>query len=366
MDKAPAVDPNTGLQVYRVRSYALQVVPGWSTGGSKPAGNRHNQGMADSVTSESHPDRKAAGRPASRPRRVMVGGVEVLSHGLPRLLWQDLYHLTMTARWSVLFAGFGLCFVAFNLLFALLYFLAPDSVANLNPPGYLGDFFFSVETLATVGYGDMHPQTTYGHTVAAVQIFIGMLYLALLTGVVFARFSRPTARFLFAAVAVVRPLEGKPTLMFRAANARQNLIVEANARLRMIYNWQSSEGYRLRRIADLALVRDEHPLFVLGWNLMHVIDESSPLADATPASLAAMDAVFSLTLSGTDQTTGQMLRSRAEYRSDAIRWNHSFRDVLSTSGGMSVYDYSHFHDTDEMSLPDPALELRRGKNASAN
>ncbi len=284
-----------------------------------------------------------------RPRRIVLGNNEVLSRGLPSVFWQDLYHLTMTARWPVLFLGFGLCFVAFNLMFAWLYYLSPGAIANINPPGYLGDFFFSVETLATVGYGDMHPQTVYGHTIAALQIFIGMLYLALLTGVVFARFSRPTARFLFASVAVVRPLDGALTLMLRAANARQNVIVEATARLRMVYDWKSAEGYELRRIVDLKLVRDEQPLFVLGWSLMHVIDGTSPLASATPESLQAANATFSLTLSGTDQTTGQVLMSRAEYRSDAIRWNHSFRDVLSRGAdGIPLYDYAHFHDTDEV------------------
>jgi inward rectifier potassium channel len=282
-----------------------------------------------------------------KPRRVTFGSSEVLSHGLPFAFWEDLYHLTMTVRWPVLFLGFGLCFVGFNLLFACLYYLAPGSIANLNPPGYAGAFFFSVETLATVGYGDMHPQTVYGHTVAAVQIFIGMLYLALLTGVVFARFSRPNARMLFAVVAVVRPLDGRRTLMLRAANARQNLIVEATARLRMVYDWTSSEGYQLRRVVDLKLVRDEQPLFVLGWSLMHVIDDSSPLAKETPESLAAANAMLSLTLSGTDQTTGQVLMGRAEYAAGVIRWNHSFRDVLSRNDeGVAVYDYRHFHDTE--------------------
>ncbi len=275
--------------------------------------------------------------------------VLTLTHGLPRKFWQDLYHLTMTVRWPVLFGGFALCFIAFNLVFAALYYLAPGSVANLNPPGYLGDFFFSVETLATVGYGDMHPQTVYGHTIAAVQIFIGMLYLALLTGVVFARFSRPHARVLFAAVGVVRPLDGRTTLMFRAANARQNAIVEVSARLRLVYDWQSSEGYRLRRIADLRLVRDEQPLFVLGWNLMHILDETSPLAGHDTRSLEAMNAIFSLTLSGTDQTTGQVLVSRHEYAGSAVRWNHSFVDVLTAhADGSTLYDYTRFHDTAEL------------------
>jgi inward rectifier potassium channel len=197
----------------------------------------------------------------------------------------------------------------------------------------------------------MHPQTVYGHTVAAVQIFIGMLNLAVQTGIVFARFSRPTARFLFARVAVVRPLDGRRMLMLRAANERQNVIVEASARLRMIQDSVSSEGYRLRRITDLPLVRDQQPLFVLGWNLMHVIDDSSPLAGETEESLAERNTVFSLTMSGTDETTGQVLVGRVEYPSRAIRWSHTFVDVLTTEpDGSSVYDYSRFHDVEPLPL----------------
>lgn len=285
----------------------------------------------------------------SRPRRFRLSNADVVSVGLQRHLWQDLYHLSMTVSWLGLFASVAGLFVAFNLLFALLYYAAPGSVANLNPPGYLGYFFFSVETLATVGYGDMHPQDLYGHLVASCQIFFGMLYMALLTGIVFARFSRPTARFLFAKAAVVRPLDGQPTLMFRAANARQNVIVEASARLRLIYDSVSREGYRLRRIADLRLVREEHPIFVLGWNLMHVIDASSPLANETAASLSASNAFFSLTLSGTDETTGQVLVSRAEYAVEAIHWNHTFHDVLTPGDdGTLHYDYSRFHDVEPL------------------
>ena len=280
---------------------------------------------------------------------MRLANLLVVTRGLPRRRWADLYHLSMTVTWLQLFAGFAGLFIAFNLIFALLYYAVPGSIANLNPPGYAGAFFFSVETLATVGYGDMHPQTLYGHSVAAAQIFIGMLNLAVQTGIVFARFSRPTARFLFARVAVVRPLDGRTVLMLRAANERQNVIVEASARLRMIQDSVSSEGYRLRRIIDLPLVRDQQPLFVLGWNLMHVIDEASPLAGATADSLASVSTVFSLTMSGTDETTGQVLVGRMEYPSDAIRWRHSFVDVLRTDeDGVSIYDYTRFHDAESM------------------
>ncbi len=292
----------------------------------------------------------AKGHPHAAPaRRFRLGNRDIVTVGLERRVWQDLYHYCMTVSWPRLFASFALSFFCFNLAFAVLYHLVPGCIANVNPPGFLGIFFFSVETLATVGYGDMHPQTLYGHIVASGEIFVGMMSVALITGVMFARFSRPTARFLFAEVAVVRPINGRRVLMFRAANARQNIIMEASAQLRLLRDTVTEEGYHYRRIDDLPLVRSEHPLFVLGWNLMHVIDEHSPLAHETGESLRSTHTVFNLTLSGTDETTGQILMARHAYLADAIRWDHSFRDIISQGAdGIDRFDYSKFHDVDPL------------------
>jgi inward rectifier potassium channel len=277
--------------------------------------------------------------------RVLFRNREVITLGLRRRRLGDLYHLSMTVSWTRLFATLAAVFVAFNLMFALLYRLSPGCIANENPVGYWGDFFFSAETLATVGYGDMHPQTLYGHVVAIVEIFIGIMSLALVTGLMFARFSRPRARFLFARLAVVQPIEGRTTLMLRAANARQNIVMEASAQLRVLRDRVTREGFRIRRIEDLALVRNQHPIFVLGWNLMHVIDESSPLYGESAESLAQARALLMLTLSGTDETTGQTLMARAEYPPQTLRWNHAFIDVLSADDdGQEYMDYTKFHD----------------------
>src|SRR5450631_3641567 len=128
----------------------------------------------------------------------------------------------MTVSWPALFGSFAVFFLLFNLAFATLYSLQPAGIANLHPPGYWGAFFFSVETLATVGYGDMHPQTLYAHLIATLEIFVGMSGIALATGLIFARFSRPHAKIVFSRYAIIRPLDGRMTLMVRSANARQN------------------------------------------------------------------------------------------------------------------------------------------------
>ena len=282
-------------------------------------------------------------------RRIVFPSRTVITHGLRRKVLQDLYHYFMTVSWPTLIGALAAYFFVFNLLFACIYFLAPGSIANLSPSGFWGDFFFSLETFATVGYGDMHPQTLYAHIFGAIEIFVGLISLALMTGAMFARFSRPRARFLFARYGVVHPMDGRQTLMFRAANARQNIIMEASAQLRLLRDEVTAEGYHYRRILDLPLVRREHPIFLLGWNLMHVIDANSPLAAETPESLAKARALFLLTLSGTDETTGQVLMTGHGYSSGDIRWNHSFRDVLHVGvDGLEHFDYDKFHLVDPL------------------
>jgi len=281
--------------------------------------------------------------------RANVGGREVVMRGIDRAVFQDLYHYLMTVSWPQLFAGIAGFFLVFDFLFGCLYYLVPNCIANLNPPGFAGTFFFSVETLATVGYGDMHPQSLYGHTIAMIEMFVGLMMLAIVTGIMFARFSRPRARFLFARVAVIRPIDGRRTLVFRAANARQNVVQEASAKLRMLRDEVTVEGLQLRRIRDLPLVREQQPAFFIGWLLMHVIDDSSPLRDETEASLRQTGTAFILSVSGTDETTGHTLMARQQYSSDAVVWNKSFQDILEVGeDGVIHIDYTKFHDVEDL------------------
>ncbi len=290
-------------------------------------------------------------RPLGR-RIVKLGSRRVVTEGIVRPIFHDLFHHFMTVSWPRLFATLASFFIVFDLLFGFLYYLVPGCIANLNPPGFAGDFFFSVETLATVGYGEMHPETFYGHLVAMIEIFVGLMSLALITGLMFARFSRPQARFLFTKNAVVRPIAGRSTLIFRAANERQNVVQDASARLRMLRDEKTEEGYSLRRIIDLPLLRSEHPMFALGWTIMHVIDETSPLRFETAESLSNSKTRFVLSLSGTDENTGQTLMARGEYSSADIRWNSSFHDILEEAPDGTIHvDYSKFHDIEPLQDP---------------
>ncbi len=290
--------------------------------------------------------RRAPPRPVG-VHRMKLGARSVITQGIRTEALQDLFHFFMKVGWPRLFATIAGFFLGFDLLFGFLYNLVPGCIANLNPPGFAGAFFFSVETLATVGYGDMHPQTFYGHTLAMIEIFIGLMSLAVITGIMFARFSRPRARFLFTRNAVVRPVDGKLTLIFRAANERQNIVQEASAQLRMLRDEVTEEGFSIRRIFDLRLIRSQHPLFVLGWSIMHVIDENSPLYGETSESLQQSSTAFILGVSGTDDTTGQVLMARAEYQAGDIRWNQTFSDILHVAEDGTLHvDFTKFHDVE--------------------
>src|SRR5580698_7874310 len=239
--------------------------------------------------------------PAERRSHVIrIGTREMESRGAPGGFWTDLYHRSMTVHWPAFFASAALIFIALNTVFGFLFWLGKDPIANVSPdlPLPLSLFYFSIETLATVGYGDMHPQTNYGHLIATIEIFTGMSFLAVMTGLIFARFSRPRARFVFAEHPVVGLHQGRPTLMVRVANARNNTISQATARLWFFLVENTSEGTQLRRYYELELERQEHPMFTLSWTLFHPIDESSPLLGLTETDLAAADAAFAFNVSG--------------------------------------------------------------------
>jgi inward rectifier potassium channel len=278
---------------------------------------------------------------------VRIGNRAVEARGLKGGFWTDLYHRSMTVYWPVFFGTAAGIFVILNALFAFLFSLGDQPIANVSPdlPLPMSLFYFSIETLATVGYGDMHPQTNYGHLVATVEIFTGMCFLAVMTGLIFARFSRPRARFIFAENPVVTAHQGRPTLMIRVANARNNTISQATARLWLFRMEHTAEGSQLRRYHELELERHEHPMFTLSWTIFHIIDETSPLYGMTEQDLAAADTAFALNVGGVDDSSAQRLYARKLYSYRDIKWKYRYRDITSTSAaGRLVIDYSLFHD----------------------
>ncbi len=190
--------------------------------------------------------------------------------------------------------------VAVNVLFALLYLVQPGAVANARPGAFADAFFFSLETLATVGYGTMSPGTTYGHVVSAFEILTGMALTAVLTGLLFVRFSRPKSKVLYSTRAVVAMHNGQPTLMLRLGNGRLTLLTQMKARLGILLSEETSEGQVFRRVHDLALRSADMQVFVLTWTLMHAIDASSPLHGYDSGRLVREDVRLFLSIDGRD------------------------------------------------------------------
>jgi inward rectifier potassium channel len=280
-----------------------------------------------------------------RTRLVTIGDFEVETRGLAAGFWTDLYHRSMIVSWPAFFASAAVIFIILNTVFAGLYMFGDHPVANVSDDLPLSLFYFSIETLATVGYGDMHPQTNYGHLVATVEIFTGMSFLAVMTGLIFARFSRPKARFVFAKNPVVAKRQGQPMLMIRVANARHNTISQASARLWLVREERMAEGDIVRRFHELDLDRNEHPVFSLTWTLYHAIDETSPLYRMEPEELTAADATLVLNLGGVDDSSAQRLAARKVYSAEDIRWQYRYVDITGESPeGRLLIDYTKFHD----------------------
>jgi inward rectifier potassium channel len=284
-------------------------------------------------------------RSEGKSQLLRFGHREIETLGLSQGFWGDLYHRSMTVYWPVFFGSAAAIFVALNAVFGFLYSLGHEPIANAAENGPLAYFYFSIETLATVGYGDMHPQTNYGHLIATIEIFTGMSFLAVMTGLIFARFSRPRARFVFAKEAVITRHDGRPTLMIRLANARHNTLSRASARLWIIRAERTKEGDQLRRFYELKLDRSEHPMFVLSWMLFHVIDKDSPLHGVTASDLAEGDALLVLNVGGLDDSSAQQLYARHIYSWRDIRWQHRYKDIASVSPqGRFLLDYTKFDD----------------------
>src|ERR1700735_1694183 len=249
-------------------------------------------------------------RSREKPQLVKLGQRDIETLGLGQGFWTDLYHRAMSVQWPVFFGGAAFLFVALNACYPFLYSLGHEPIANASGSGPLAYFYFSIETLATVGYGDMHPQTDYGHLIATIEIFTGMSFLAVMTGLIFARFSRPRARFVFADYPVVAVHQGQATLMMRVANARNNTMSQATARLWLVRLEYTAEGHQLRRFHELKLDRQEHPMFALSWTLLHKIDENSALFEVTTEELEKTDAALVLNVSGIDDSSAQHLHAR--------------------------------------------------------
>lgn len=271
--------------------------------------------------------------------------------------WDDVYHLVLTRSWwSFLGVAFAL-YLVINVAFATVYALAPGSIASARAGNFEDAFYFSVQTMATIGYGGMTPATRFAHVVVTVEALVGIMYTALLTGLTFSKFARPRAKVLFSKVAVIQPRNGVPHLCFRMANWRHNLVLEAQLRVILLVLERTTEGDVMRLPMELKLVRDRTALFAMTWTAMHRIDETSPFsADGALERLSGEGAELYLSLTGFDETVMQTVHARYRYKIADIVPGARFADVVQINAdGSREIDYELFHDVVPI---EPALPER--------
>lgn len=300
----------------------------------------------------------------SRPPqdRIVRLGWRALRH-------RDLYHWSLTLPLPAVAAVCVGGYLALNLLFALLYFADSGAIAHARPNNFADMFFFSVQTIATIGYGNMYPLTPYANGLVTVETVTGLLYFALITGLLFTRFSRPSARVKFSRNAVVSQYEGVPTLMFRMANERRNQILQAEVTVTLLRAERSPEGVPMWRQRDLKLVRGQSSFFSLSWTIFHRIDEHSPLFGETAETLRTKDAEIVVLLAGVEEVLSQTVYARHTYDAADIHWGYRFVDILQVDGQggdeRTLVDMTRFDDMDPAPLAEAHTPRERHRGSFA-
>ncbi len=310
------------------------------------------------ATSTTELARRGARASAYTQRRKFTDAVR---KGAPSELRRDMYFFLIEGSWARLLLSLGFLYGLINVVFAGLYLFEPGSVtggANADfsqATDFSQAFFFSVQTLSTIGYGALLPGTAYGDLLVTIEAATGMLFVALATGVTFAKASRPRAAVLFSECAVIHTRHGQRVFSYRAANARGNEMVEAQMRVSVLRDEISPEGHHLRRVIDLPLVRERSPAFLLSWVVFHVIDEDSPLQGVDFTSPDCPILAIIVTLMGHDGTYGQTTHARHTYYPPDVRQGHSFVDVMhQLDDGRMLLDLTVFHHTVPQQADDAA------------
>jgi inward rectifier potassium channel len=283
---------------------------------------------------------------------VRAGQFEFLKVNTDKREWRDTYHWILSLSWPR-FASLILgVYLTINLIFATLFTIGGPCIAELPPGSFLASFFFSVETLATVGYGHMYPQTLFGHIVTTIEIMIGMFWLAVITGLIFVRFSRPRARIVFSDSVVIAPFDGHPALMLRVANLRHQSMVEAEFRIMLNRDEPTKEGEVFRRFYNLKLQFDRLIMFPAALTLRHIIDEHSPLHALTRADLEGSNTRFMASVVCIETVIPAAVQSQQTYSWRNVRFDERFVEIYTDmDGDRATVDYGRLHDTEPVTDP---------------
>ena len=278
-----------------------------------------------------------------KPRQqiVALGGFPAIKIGAPSPL-ADLYYWVMEMNWPT-FAGLvSVLFLFTNIAFGLIYAAMPGQVANAAPYSVIDGFFFSVDTLGTVGYGVMAPATHAAHAVASVEILTGLFFSATMTGFIFARLARPRESLAFSRVAVVGRYEGKRALMVRVASIRSRPLADAQAQMSFLETLHLPDGRTFRSLVTLPLLRDRNPMLGLSWTIVHLMEDDSPVLRSWHSDDNFM---LIVSIGGVDTLLASPSQGGNRYDRDHVKVDHEFVDIISNEGGMIRLDMRLLHDT---------------------
>jgi inward rectifier potassium channel len=260
-----------------------------------------------------------------------------------RLGFNDAYHALLRMPWWAAVGLLVALVLLLNLAFAFIY-LEIGGVGGARAGSLEDAFFFSVETMATIGYGSMYPASPAANGMMVVEAIIGLLVTALSTGLVFARFSRLRGRVVFSERIALSPLDGVPTLQIRVGNERSNRIFDATFALLLTRSVRTPEGVGFYRTEDLKLVRERAHSLARSWTLLHRITPDSPLFGQTPEALAAAEAELIVALSGVDETSLQPIHARHQWETPSWVWGARLSDILSEEENVVTLDLTRFHE----------------------
>jgi inward rectifier potassium channel len=298
-----------------------------------------------------------------RPISTQAGRTEFLKINAAVGGWRDSYHWVLSLSWPRFALFLAGSYIIINLLFATLYALGGSCIAEMTPGSFPQAFFFSVETLATVGYGHNYPATVYGHIIVTIEIFLGMIWIAVITGLIFVRFARPTARIVFSDTLVIAPFDGRLSVMFRVANLRHTSMAEAEFRLIYSRDERVKEGDDIRRFYELKVHPDRMISFPAALIIRHTVDEQSPMFGVTPETLEKEDAFFVASTLSLELVMAASVQSAKDYSWDEVRFGERFVDVYTElEGGRLTVDYGRLHETEPLPNVDSVASTPGGES----
>ncbi|MDE3053778.1 MAG: hypothetical protein KGJ70_07825 [Gemmatimonadota bacterium] len=299
---------------------------------------------------------------ANAPRLLnRDGSFNVRRAGLPRFASLSLYHALLGLSWPQFIGLLVGGYLSVNVLFAVAYTACGAAGLGGTPAATMGGafaraFFFSVHTFATIGYGNVVPVSVAANLIVTLETIVGLLGFALATGVLFARFARPTARVIFSSRAVIAPYRGRTGFMFRLVNGRSNQLIELDVKV-LFSHIEERAGARVRVYDQLKLERTHVVFFPLSWTVVHPIDESSPLHGLTEPGLADCDSEFLILLSGIDETFAQTVHARTSYKPGEVAVGARFVNIYNprAADGSESIDIDRLSEIEPAPLDEPAM-----------